>query len=433
LKQQPHTRTLSPARPAARLRRNDKMKDQKITTSETTALDPPKPPPPPSPQPVATFDIDESTAALVLEHVGELRDRMRLACTSTVWRLAAAAPTCERLVVEGAVAARLTDDRMARLLSCCGNLRFLEVRDAPSGFTGVGFALGLLRNHSFLTTGSFSQTFPELQTFVVNQCPGVEAGFVYEFLDTLRVHRREKGSRLDRLSLAGCSHMDQDELDELDAFVRHDRDVNLPFSEGNFDLWPCVQCDQVIDEGLHCVVCKSVACLDHAGTGLGDSICSFCDAYLCLSADCGADEDDEDIAHGHGTHCNDCGVEICYPCAFGSNKAATCMGSDAEDGWILTPCRDCDPKCDKFTFCSGEECAGFWCDNCLPADTLRCTGTDDIDGCYTSFCPACNNGADEIYITTCDSCGASWCIACEDKNGGPLCGGGSDASPESVD
>ena len=301
-----------------------------------------------------------------------------LACTSRVWRQAATAPTCERLVVEGAVAARLTDDRMARLLSCCGNLRFLEVRDAPSGFTGVGFALGLLRNHSFLTTGSFSQTFPELQTFVVNQCPGVEAGFVYEFLDTLRVHRREKGSRLDRLSLAGCK-VRQVHLRMLDKFVHHDRDVNLPFSKGHFDLWPCVQCDQVIDEGLHCLECKSVACLDHAGTGLGESIYDFCDAYVCLSADCGAD-DNTAANYGHENFCDDCGAQMCYGCAFVSDRAEMCTGSDAKQGCFMVLCRDCDIKRGyTFTSCGGD-CSGSWCDDCLPEGTHVCVGAEGDAG-----------------------------------------------------
>jgi hypothetical protein len=114
---------------------------------------------------VATFDVDESTAALVLQHVDDLRDRMALACTSRVWREAATAPANRRdwLVVEGPIAARLTDERMAQLLSSYAgpNLRSLEVRDAPVEFTGVGLVDG-----PYL--GLAKTRFPELQTLILN-------------------------------------------------------------------------------------------------------------------------------------------------------------------------------------------------------------------------------------------------------------------------
>lgn len=40
-------------------------------------------------------------------------------------------------------------------------------------------------------------------------------------------------------------------------------------------------------------------------------------------------EDEEATGHGCGTICHKCGVDVCYPCAFESVKAVTCVGSGA--------------------------------------------------------------------------------------------------------
>ena len=51
--------------------------------------------------------------------------------------------------------------------------------------------------------------------------------------------------------MAGCD-LRKSDLIMLDVFVRHDRDVQLqlrPFSPASpFDVWPCLYCDQVIDQ-----------------------------------------------------------------------------------------------------------------------------------------------------------------------------------------
>jgi hypothetical protein len=193
--------------------------------------------------------------------------------------------------------------------------------------------------------------------------------------------------RLDRLGLAGCNYVNQTGLAILDAFVRHDRDVNLPFSKGHFDLWPCVHCPLVIDEGLQCVDCKSVACRHHGemGTGPGEIICSFCDAYVCLSADCGA-VDQGDVFVAHGGHCVGCEVEVCYKCAF-----------DTEE-------------------------------------VLICSGRFDIPGCYRVMCINCDESKgypnEYITITNYPTCGASWCASCESKYGCPHCHGGNESESD---
>jgi hypothetical protein len=318
------------------------------------------------------FDVDKSTAALVLQHVNDLRDRMALASTFRVWREAATAPAAcrDRLVIEGSVAARLTDERMVRLLSSYAgpNLRSLEVHDAPRHtFTGRG----LLRGPTGQTYDE--NRFPELQTLTINQCPCVRAVFIREFLTGLDILDREKKDRLDRLSLAGCTKAKCDMrisdglLATLDTFVRHARDANLPFSKGHFDLWPCVHCRRVIDEGLQCFDCTSVACQHHAETGPGVSICNLCDAYVCLSTGCGAGDQERD-------ECIGCGVEFCDPCAHSFENAIMCQGSDTVEGCYQVKCDDCNDD-GKYYLCSGHCGAGFWCFNCVPENFLTCQGT----------------------------------------------------------
>ena len=52
--------------------------------------------------PRTTFDIEESTAVLVLQHVEDVRDRCALACTSRLWREVATVSACfDRLVIDG--------------------------------------------------------------------------------------------------------------------------------------------------------------------------------------------------------------------------------------------------------------------------------------------------------------------------------------------
>jgi hypothetical protein len=308
---------------------------------------------------VATFDVDESTAALVLQHVDDLRDRMALASTSRVWRDAATAPaTCrDRLVVEGAVAARLTDDRLEILLNSYAGpgLRSLEVRDALVMFTGTGLVFGPLvlddqhqpeaYKNADAQYAHYENRFPELQTLILNQCPGVEPQYMNAFLEQLEIDNRDKKDRLDRLGLAGCCNdLSQAGLAILDTFVRHERDVSLPFAAGPFDLWPCVHCPLMIDEGIQCVDCKSVACMGHGEGGIGDGapICSFCDAYVCLSADCGADDGDGDTdGVAHSAHCGSCGVAVCFECARGTDAALLCSGSVDFPGCHRVTCTGC--------------------------------------------------------------------------------------------
>lgn len=334
----------------------------------------------------------------------------------------ATAPTYSpHLVIEGAVAAKLTNDRMTRLLSYAGrNLLSLKVCGAPSIFSGfslTGDARGLLHK----------DCFPKLRTVILNQCPGITAGCVGHVLRSIGVDNRVKASRLDRLSLAGCD-VDKLGLAALDTFVRHDRDVSLPFSKGHFDLWPCVHCPNVIQDGLHCVDCDSVACIAHSVDGIGKKVCSFCDAYVCLADACGADEEDyeDDNVNEHSTSCDDCGIRICRLCSFASEHAHTCTGSDDKAGCFKTLCEECDKRKD-FTFVSCDGCYGFWCDDCLPRqDTHMCSGSDDKQGCSLTFCPDCSMTDAAHTFTYClGECNGCWCDNCLPERL-PMCTGSDD-------
>jgi len=89
----------------------------------------------------ASFDADEHLATLDLRRVGKARDRLALECVSRVWRAAGQIPgvwQSQDLILNGDLAARLTDARLGRLLRRAGpNLRSLFVNDAPAAVTGA--------------------------------------------------------------------------------------------------------------------------------------------------------------------------------------------------------------------------------------------------------------------------------------------------------
>ena len=89
---------------------------------------------------IAPLEVDESVASLIVAHLPDIRDRLALACVSKVWRSAAGSPGCwglhhDSLVVEGAVAERLSNDAVApnlrQLILYVGDeLRVLEVHSS---------------------------------------------------------------------------------------------------------------------------------------------------------------------------------------------------------------------------------------------------------------------------------------------------------------
>jgi hypothetical protein len=93
----------------------------------------------------ALFEPPGHLAALVLSHVGDVRDRLALECVSRVWRDAGQIPGAweprQDLTLSAPLATRLTDTRVARLLHRAGsNLRSLVINDAAIAFTGVSLS-----------------------------------------------------------------------------------------------------------------------------------------------------------------------------------------------------------------------------------------------------------------------------------------------------
>jgi hypothetical protein len=145
------------------------------TTTQDTATTPLLPLDGPS------FDVDESVAALVLQHVENPLDRFALAGATRVWRVAATttSPTnclwpkhARRLKLQGALALKLTDWRLARLLKYAGPLCSIEIRGAPSAFTGYGIYPHYRQMAKESPTAS--------STVALSGCPGVEVAFLLD-------------------------------------------------------------------------------------------------------------------------------------------------------------------------------------------------------------------------------------------------------------
>lgn len=403
--------------------------------------------------PSASFDVDESIAAAVLSHVHDLRDRLALACVSRVWRRVAAttgswSTSLDEVVVDGALAGRLTDDRFASLMRYCGRLKRLEVRDAPKSFE----ANCLSKPHPGLDVSKFAS----LHTLILSECTGVSTGSVVEFLRRVGVHERPKEERLERLHLGGCYAVAED-LPFLWECVRHDRDRKKPFSRGALDLWECEceECEKIEGEGKQCAACSSTYCFDCFE---GDCLDCITCCYVCEDFTCGCAESDEYVTH-HTTRCDDCDSVSCIYCVgycdeCGETRCEDCVACD-ENGVTHFVCDDCsgswcpscepdhqefcygssetkgcfkslcgpcfeDPEEDCWTYC--DKCEGNWCGSCLD-DRVTCYGSSEEEGCYDSMCPTCAETLDVPWFFECDACDGIWCPSCTSK--WPVCVGNS--------
>ena len=402
--------------------------------------------------PSASFDVDESIAAAVLSHVHDLRDRLALACVSRVWRRVAATTeswgaSLDEVVVDGALAGRLTDDRFGNLMRYCGRLKRLEVRDAPKSFE----ANCLSKPHPGLDVSKFAS----LHTLILSECTGVSTGSVVEFLRRVGVHQRPKEERLERLHLGGCSAVAED-LPFLWECVRRDRDRKKPFSRGALDLWECEceTCAEIEGEGKQCAACSSTYCLDCFEGGCFDRI-TCC--YVCEDFTCSCAETDHYVMH-HTTQCDKCDRSSCFHCVghcdeCGETRCDDCVSCDENyvtyfvcDGCAGSWCPSCEPDHQEFCCGSSEtkgcfkllcgrcfedpkeacwtychKCEGNWCGSCL-ADRVTCYGSSEEKGCYVSMCPTCAETLDVPWFE-CDACDGIWCPSCTSK--WPLCVGNS--------
>jgi hypothetical protein len=172
------------------------------------------------------FDPVPCLASLVLRHVETIPDRLALACVSRVWRDVATAPGSwgsavfrpgwSTVLVEGELASKLTDARLAQLLTYrgCAGWGWLEVHDAPVAFTFSAAAWETFKPRyvQFLDRtlrgavlgGEATHFYRFLQGVDLSGCPGVTGANVLAFLRHTGICRRHKAECLDELILARC-------------------------------------------------------------------------------------------------------------------------------------------------------------------------------------------------------------------------------------
>ena len=391
-----------------------------------------------------SFDVDESVAAAVLEKVTSTRDRLALACVSQVWKNAVTSEgawgTCD-LVLVGELGKRLTDERFERLLSYCGDIKHLEVRDAPLSFVG-----------KFLSGEGIAAKFASLESFKLTNCPGVNVSDVAEFMSLIGMEARPEEKRLRCLRLAGCCvcHQDvgpQDAVEnintlqeclaidqeevflkplERDGFVLEDtyevlKFLNLAKHRASFDLWICCcyededgRCNgfTTTSEMKICEHCAEVFCPDCVADSGGTS-CDTCDFFVCGECDT-----EDQLIFCDGSDCDNVYCKMCY--FSGGNEI--CRGSPGDDPddkkCFKSYCKDCAEK-ERIHFLYCPECHGCWC-------TDECVGTLNVcfgkGGCYKKMCIPCMKKKGRFF-PFCDGCQSSWCPDCDPgvKYVGPGC------------
>jgi len=350
-----------------------------------------------------TLDVDESVAAAVLARVESPRDRLALACVSRVWRRAAATPgawgTCD-LVLDGELGERLTDERFERLLCYCGNIKHLEVRDAPEGFEGVYFNSRPPR--------SLAAKFASLTTVVLTGCESVDGASIVELMKAIGMLARPKKDRLRRLHVDGCALGDDEvatlsdcvSLGRLENYVAWSKD--LP--RDGIDVCVCLNCDDVVPM-TDCITCYSCldtccdACCDTNEEEIWGPTCDGCPANVCDKAECAAS------LRWFG--CDGCGETFCGDCES-SGKITVCMGSDAHEGCFESFCKKCDEGI-LHRVCMA--CGGCWCEHCWEVGNgEECL--EDLGGCGTAMCGACAKASKREFFY-CSDCEREWCTVCD--------------------
>jgi hypothetical protein len=219
-----------------------------------------------------SFDVDESIAALVLQHVDDPLDRFALAGVSQVWRKVATSsnpsmwPKHVRLLLQGAIAAKLTDERVEQLLEYAGpngNLRAIEIQGAPPAFTGEGLCPYFEQPPSLT---------PQLHTIDLSGCAGVQSWVFLALLSSTGIDNRPRNERLDKLGLDLC-HVQNQDVHILDTFVRHSRSS----SRDKFDYWLCEICEEVVEKCFRCESCGDQCCHDCESNMSGGAYIRFCE------------------------------------------------------------------------------------------------------------------------------------------------------------
>ena len=272
-----------------------------------------------------TFDVDESVATAVLSHVKSTRDRLALACSSRVWRQAAASEgswgTCD-LVIDGNLSLKIKDARLERLLRYCGGVRNLDIRDAGASLEA-----------KCLYKPSLATKFQNLENVKFINCLFVSCLTVACFLQAIGVRDRPKDTRLRRLRLDE-ENVHPTDLDHFHECLSGDRCQNFyernksdNLEEVEFNLCLCGECREIMEtsEVDMCVVCNPTFCYDVCAGSHGNIFCEFCNVFAC-NGEC------ESLVTSYFCHgCHE--VIACDKCVL-TGKFRQCLGSKDKPGCL---------------------------------------------------------------------------------------------------
>ena len=135
------------------------------------------------------------------------------------------------------------------------------------------------------------------------------------------------GVALDRMRLAGCpldNKANNDEVDLLDMYVKHDRSKVKAFDKGPFDVWTCEECEAFLDDkskAFVCVDCEGkntlVLCEDCVEDVDEEEICFKCNQFLCS----------KHSGPFINLDCDTCGEVFCMNC-LGEARVSFCSRCD---------------------------------------------------------------------------------------------------------
>ena len=339
----------------------------------------------------SAFDAHESVAAAVLAHVSSVRDRLALACVSRAWRKVVTSEgawgTCD-LVLDSELGRRLTDKRFLRLLRYCGEVKRLEVRDAPATFKAEAFHYRFFKS----VLPKFSSSLTDVR---LTGCSGVTGERVFVFLGHPRFQLdMPKERRLQSLHLAGCD-VKLDYFRHMINFV-----FDPPFAEEADDRESLIAACRSPCWNREC---RSPCWNRESVQSIRDlGVCAVCGAYIC-----GCEVADI-------PSCDFCGEIMCHGCVDeGATRTYACEVCRKVFVW----CRTCDT--DVFVCCN-DECKKVTCGECIEIDApdgyyVHC------DFCYKTWCPSCDPDVAIDIETYCwlGQTGSSFCPACFKKAGEP--------------
>lgn len=337
----------------------------------------------------ATFDVDESVAAVVSSHVMSTRDLLALACVSRVLRKVAASEgswgTCDlEISAADGNLEKLTNDRLEHLLGYCGVVRNLEIRGAPATF----------RAKCLYKPTLAAKKFAKLETLKIKNCTRVSGLTIACFLQAIGMCDRPKDKRLRCLRLEECD-VDHNDVGHFHEYLSFDPSENFDEEKCSFNICKCSKCGDVKDtsKASICIVCKKTFSEGEWANERGDTLCESCNAFVCVAC--------EDTAASYV--CDRCEQSVaCERCVM-TGILPKCEGSKHKPGCFDRWCEHCQDNNGSILIC--DVCACSWCEAC---DHVRVCAT-----CSKNECGACAEKAGRTYFH-CEYCGAERCSDCDE-------------------